>query len=236
MDPAGIMIGSIFRVSWVIAYWTLLTAAAGEVQAQSNSSSLERYVFDAEPAAHWKLHDRLKEISGLATTADGRLLAHDDEKALIYEVDYLAGELVKVWAFGHPTAVDDFEGIAVADGRIFLITSRGRLYEGTEGDDGDRVLYNTYELGLNNHQQSSLGRQCEIEGLEFEPDDRTLLILCKTARTEETANSLLLSPLAPVQSPARPASYPPPGDTSVCPQYRTGGFARWLNTPQRKDA
>jgi len=179
------IVGITSKNTSVIAGLLLVSIAMGEAHGQSDSNSLGRYVFESEPVAQWRLPGRLREISGLTITPDNRLLGHDDEKAIIYEIDYVAGELVKSWAFGYPTTMDDFEGIAVADGRVFLITSTGRLYEGAEGDDGDRVLYNTYELGLRHDHTSSLGRQCEIEGLEFDPDDRTFLILCKTPRVEE---------------------------------------------------
>ena len=179
------IVGITSKNTSVIAGLLLVSIAMGEAHGQSDSNSLGRYVFESEPVAQWRLPGRLREISGLTITPDNRLLGHDDEKAIIYEIDYVAGELVKSWAFGYPTTMDDFEGIAVADGRVFLITSAGRLYEGAEGDDGDRVLYNTYELGLRHDHTSSLGRQCEIEGLEFDPDDRTFLILCKTPRVEE---------------------------------------------------
>jgi uncharacterized protein YjiK len=179
------IVGITSKNTSVIAGLLLVSIAMGEAHGQSDSNGLGRYVFESEPVAQWRLPGRLREISGLTITPDNRLLGHDDEKAIIYEIDYVAGELVKSWAFGYPTAMDDFEGIAVADGRVFLITSAGRLYEGAEGDDGDRVLYNIYELGLGQDHTSSLGRQCEIEGLEFDPDDRTFLILCKTPWVEE---------------------------------------------------
>jgi uncharacterized protein YjiK len=140
---------------------------------QAPESALARYALD-RPASQWRLSRRLREISGLATTHDGRLLAHDDETAIVYEIDADDGGLVKAFALGDVPAVGDFEGIAVADDRIFLVTSSGRLYETREGDDDDRMLYNTYGTGV--------GRSCEVEGLAHEPSDRTLLLLCKTPR------------------------------------------------------
>jgi len=38
------------------------------------------------------------------------------------------------------------------------------------------MLFNTYGTGV--------GRRCEVEGLAFEPSDRTLLLLCKTPRED----------------------------------------------------
>jgi uncharacterized protein YjiK len=117
-------------------------------------------------------------------THDGRLLAHDDERAVVYEIDYAEGEFVKAFAMGDPTAKDDFEGISVVDDRVFLVSSSGRLYESAEGPDGERVLYNTYGTGV--------GRNCEVEGLAFEPRDRTLIMVCKTTDGDELEDSIVI--------------------------------------------
>ncbi len=108
---------------------------------------------------------------------EGRLYAHDDERAVIFEIDYREGELIKAWAMGDNLAQGDFEGIAYAGERFYLVTSDGRIYESREGDDDDRMLFNTYGTGV--------GRQCEVEGLTFEPADRTLLLACKTPRVDD---------------------------------------------------
>ncbi len=144
---------------------------------QDGSQSLADYSFDEDSAIQWKLPKRLREISGLAATSDNRLFGHDDEKAIIYEMDYEAGNLVKAFSMGQRPAQADFEGIAIAGDRFYLVTSWGRLYEVYEGEDDERMLYNTYDTGA--------GRKCEIEGLTYEPADNTLLLLCKNPRVEE---------------------------------------------------
>ena len=45
--------------------------------------------------ARWVMPDKLKEISGLALTEDGRLLGHGDEHAHVFEIDYRRGVIVK---------------------------------------------------------------------------------------------------------------------------------------------
>lgn len=139
----------------------------------AGTNPLERFVL-AEPAAELRMPGRLREISGLAVSGDGRVFAHDDERAVIYEIDVRGGELVKAFAMGDVPARGDFEGIAVVDDRFFLVTSDGVIYESAEGEDDDRLLFNTFGTGV--------GRLCEVEGLTHEPSDRTLLLLCKTAR------------------------------------------------------
>ena len=59
--------------------------------------SLASYSLAAETATYWKLPRRLAEISGLAMTMDNRLLAHNDEKGIIYEIDYRDGTIVKAF-------------------------------------------------------------------------------------------------------------------------------------------
>lgn len=145
--------------------------------AQAGPYDLSSYALGAATVTQWKLHDRISEISGLATTPDDRVWAHDDELAIIYQLDISNGEIVKAFALGYPTVVGDFEGIAVADDRFYLVDSDGLIYEGPEGDNDERVLYKAYE--------TRIGQRCEVEGLEFDPVDRVLLILCKRPRVKE---------------------------------------------------
>lgn len=135
---------------------------------------LEDYRLQAEPYRQWQLPGELDEISGLAVTADGRLLAVADEAAVVYELDYEAGRLVKAFALGHPTVRGDFEGIASLAGRVWLVTSDGLIYESAEGEDGERLDYAVHETGA--------GRLCEIEGLAGRPAEGLLLLLCKQLR------------------------------------------------------
>ncbi len=131
----------------------------------------------ATDAVRWNLPKRLKEISGLALSADERLFAHDDEHAVIYEIDWHDGRIVKAFALGDPTVADDFEGIAIADRDFYLITSDGILYRATEGADGAHVPYQRIDTGS--------GRRCEIEGLAYDPPRNVLLLGCKTPRETE---------------------------------------------------
>ena len=135
---------------------------------------------------HWALPRRLQEISGLAMTSDHRLLAHNDEVGVVFEIDYRDGSIVKEFQLADmadPVA-DDFEGIAVADGRIYLVTSAGRLYECREGDAGESVLFRVHATGV--------GRDCEIEGLTYDAGRRELLLMCKDARSEDLAGRLAM--------------------------------------------
>ena len=148
--------------------------------------SLAQYSLQAETATHWKLPGRLEEISGLAMTSNNRVLAHDDENAVIYEIDYRKGSILKSFALADmakPIA-DDFEGIALVEDLIYLVTSSGRLYECREGDAGESVLFTIYSTGV--------GRSCEIEGLAYDASQRMLLLMCKNPRTKALRDTLIL--------------------------------------------
>jgi uncharacterized protein YjiK len=119
----------------------------------------------------WKLPKRLREISGLALTADERLLAVADEKAVVYELDFKEGKIVKSFALGNPVVRADFEGIAVLGDTIWLMTSDGMLFAAEEGPDGRAVRYQNYDTGH--------GDYCELEGLAQDPSAGTLILACK---------------------------------------------------------
>jgi uncharacterized protein YjiK len=147
-------------------------------------TALSEFELDQHAGAGLELPARLREISGLAMTPDGRALGHGDEAGIIYEIDIARGEVVKAFRLGNKTVRADFEGIAVAGNNIYLVTSDGTIYESAEGRDKDRVRYTTYDTGV--------GRECEVEGLAFEPTDRVLLVPCKRARVEALEDSVVI--------------------------------------------
>lgn len=130
----------------------------------------------------WGLPGRLQEISALALTAEGRLLAVDDERAIVYELDFRRGGLVKAFALGNPVLREDFEGLAAANGKVYLMTSEGDIYEADEGADGQRVNYARYRTGVDS--------ECEFEGLAEDVSGNRLLLLCKGLKRAASIDAL----------------------------------------------
>jgi len=145
---------------------------------------LPRYKLHKSPKDSDSLSKRLVEISGLAVTADGRLLAHDDERGIVHEVSVKSGKIRKSFSLGSKGVEADFEGIAVAGDALFLVTSAGVLYETREGEDGEEVEFTRFESGL--------GDRCEVEGLEYEPGPENLLLVCKTTRGKKLDKSVVV--------------------------------------------
>lgn len=125
----------------------------------------------SKPIARWLLPAGLAEISGMALTPDGRLFAHDDETARITELDYRRGTVIKRFSVGQPLLRGDFEAIACAGDRFFLLRSDGTLYEFKEGAAEERVAYITHD--------TRLGKDCEFEGVAYDSTANALVLACK---------------------------------------------------------
>lgn len=134
----------------------------------------------------WALPPRLLEISALAMTHDDRLLAIDDERAIVYELDYVDGGLIKAFAIGDPVLRADFEGLAAAHGYVYLMTSEGEIYKAREGQDGERVEYE--------HFESKVDDECEFEGLADDIAGNRLLLVCKDLKKKADIDRLAIYP------------------------------------------
>ncbi|MBT8136172.1 MAG: SdiA-regulated domain-containing protein [Gammaproteobacteria bacterium] len=154
----------------------LLAALIATAPAHAGDTALSRFDFEDKKLTQWKLPNKLREISGLVFH-DGRLYGHDDQQGIVYQIDYNKGRLVKAFALGRRTVQDDFEGIAIAGDNFWLVTSDGRLYFAREGDNGQRVPYQSIATGLKN--------RCEIEGLAHDAKRDRLLLVCKQPRSSE---------------------------------------------------
>jgi uncharacterized protein YjiK len=159
--------------------------------AVARASRLERALADPDstvarstPLARWMLPPALREISGLALTSDGRLLAHGDELGQVSEIDYRRGVLVKRFVLGTGAVKGDFEGITIANGVVFMLASNGTLYEFHEGANDAHVDYKVHDTGLR--------KECEFEGVAFDPAINSLLLACKHVHNKELQGALVI--------------------------------------------
>src|SRR5687768_5479907 len=74
--------------------------AACAVAQSRPSGGLRHYDLAAAPSSRIELPGVLAEVSGIAYAKDGRLLAQGDESAVIYQIDFPGGRVVKRFAIG----------------------------------------------------------------------------------------------------------------------------------------
>ena len=149
-----------------------IAACGAPVPAESAARSASRAASLSAPAPDRvvDLPAKLHEASGLAVTADGRVLSHNDEHAVVREIDPATGAIVKSFHVGDLKG--DFEDIAVAgDGAIWLLDSNGVLLRFMEGADGAQAPFETVDTGLKD--------TCELEGLAWRATSRSLILACK---------------------------------------------------------
>jgi uncharacterized protein YjiK len=158
--------------------------AKREARLQQSLASRDTSTTEETAIARWILPRDLDEISGLALTPDGRLFAHGDEQAVISQIDYRKGEVIKQFHLGKRVVKADFEGIAVVRDVFFLLTSTGKLYEFREGANGERVDYSVHD--------TELGRECEFEGLAYDQSINSLLLSCKNVGKKSLQDSLVI--------------------------------------------
>jgi uncharacterized protein YjiK len=126
---------------------------------------------DGDRIGRSELPADLLEVSGIALIRDGVVLAHNDNQGKVWEIDYRTGKVLKKFSVGTPAVSGDFEGIAVAGNRIYMLTSTGDVYEFAEGQDNGAVQYKRHSTGL--------GAECEFEGLAYDAASQSLLLACK---------------------------------------------------------
>lgn len=134
--------------------------------------SLSDYNVSSASPMRVNLPSELIEVSGITFTEDNRMFAHGDEDGDIFEIDPSTGKIIKKFYLGSLLVVKgDFEDITYAKGKFYLVESNGKLYEFTEGNNGEFVKYNTYKTFLTGKN--------DVEGLCYDNETNSLLLACK---------------------------------------------------------
>jgi uncharacterized protein YjiK len=161
-----------------------LAAGAGDLP------EIKGYDLSDKKAEHLKFPKELTEASGLAFDSQGHLLGHNDEKGVIYEIDYRTGNILTHFSLGTRLVYrGDLEGIATKDDTIFMINSSGVILRFLPGKNGQKVAFQSFKTPLSVRN--------DVEGLAYDPATDCLLLACKGE-----ASLSLLTPL-----PAQKAVY-----------------------------
>ena len=121
-----------------------------------------------EPDETFEMPGKIEEISGLTISPDGvHIIAVDDEDGELYFLSKKSGKLkseVDFWRDG------DYEGVEVVGDRVFVVKSKGTIYEITDlgGDGQQTTVHKTFLSETNN-----------VEGLAYDAPNNRLLLGCK---------------------------------------------------------
>ena len=169
----------------------LLVASVATTTSAQSGRALAHY--DLTGAAAWQgeLPAELAEISGLAFAPDGQLLAHGDERGIVWRYDLESRRANGRFGLGDGRRVlhGDFEDIAVVGERLFLVTGAGAIYEGRIAPDG--------QLGRAARRIQGLGGACEVEGMTWDPDSKALLLLCKSMHSKLWKDRVVILAVSP---------------------------------------
>jgi hypothetical protein len=153
------------------------TAGAGELPV------IKGYDFSSLKVEHRQLIQELREASGLTFTRDGRLLCHNDEQGIIYEIDYRTGSVRQRFYLGKLTVYqDDLEGIAAKDDTIFIVNSSGKILRFLPGKNEEKISFETFKTPLTARNN--------VEGLAYDPVTDCLLLACKDEAAIDFRNPL----------------------------------------------
>jgi uncharacterized protein YjiK len=139
--------------------------------AGSQVPQLHRYQLDNTAPLSARLPRDLREVSGLTADSRGNIFCHNDEQGIVYQIDPVLGTVARKFSVGSRLLRRDYEGIAVAESLMFLVTSNGTIFEFSSAPSGGRAEARTYTTGL------SAG--WNIEGLCYDPSRQSLLLACK---------------------------------------------------------
>lgn len=134
--------------------------------------------------AKYRLNGALTEISGFAPAGATSVYAHNDEVAVIYELDIETGAVLHSHALGDPPVAGDFEGIAAFGGFVYLVTSKGLILEARLDRARARSAYNIYDTGV--------GGDCEVEGIASTGKRGEFYLACKRANGGKAGKRLIV--------------------------------------------
>lgn len=184
--------------------WIILLALSGlwsDVRQEVPESAPLTQRYDLQHrVAHFDLPGRLDEISGLAWSSAGVLYGHGDERGVVFSIDPVTGAVGRGFTLGTTPPRDDFEGMAIAGDRFFLISSGGTLYEFREAPQSGSSPVRVTDTGL--------GRTCEVEGLAYHKPTESLLVACKQLNHPEPDVRIYFLPLDPARTMPPPLTIP----------------------------
>ncbi len=114
------------------------------------------------------LEEDLREISGLEYYKEGQLAGIQDEDGFVFILDIEKNQVLERIKF-HKDA--DYEGIAIANNKVYVTKSNGDIYKIKHLNEKDDQKVKKYFTALNHDNN--------VEGLCYFPKKNQLLLACK---------------------------------------------------------
>ena len=121
----------------------------------------------AVPGKIFDLPDLLKEISGIAISGKNTLLCVQDELGVVFEYNTQTEDISGFYRF---TDIGDFEDVAVAGDKVFVLRSDGAIFWFNRHNFDGKVSKYMVQVNCLN-----------LEGLEYNPASNQLYLACKDA-------------------------------------------------------
>lgn len=144
----------------------------------ANSNTYD-YNFDS-PQNRLPLHKSLREISDIEYLTTPYLAAIQDEKGILYILNYLTTTIEKKIRFAEN---GDFEDIAYDGTNIYILRSDGAIFKISS--------WNSKKIS-SKQINSPIGDYLDAEGLAYDTTTRSLLIACKTNIKKKKKNKRLI--------------------------------------------
>lgn len=116
------------------------------------------------------VNESLQEISGISPTDKKNIyLAIADERGEVFFIDVERGGVIVNQVLFKDKG--DFEGVEMADGKLWAVKSDGKIFEISQWSDKASVQATEYPTHLK--------KDNDVEGLGYDPGRKALLLACK---------------------------------------------------------
>jgi uncharacterized protein YjiK len=143
-----------------------LVACSGKRQEAATAGKTISYNLNS-PDDKMFLPYEIEEISGLSYLSENKLLAIQDEQAVIYTLDMKEEKLSNEQKFGKN---GDYEGIELVGDFLFAVRSDGTLY---------KMPVNAPDESTTEVFDTPLSHKNDVEGLAYDAANNRLLLACK---------------------------------------------------------
>ena len=178
---------TIYSLSYIVPAFLFVLIEACNDNTESKKDDKEKHMslqstaYDlSRPVGKWSLSDSLAEISGIILLKDNKMLAIEDIRPILYEIQLgdSAGVITKKTEF---RKIDDekfdFEDIAMVGDTVYALWSHGAIFKIVKQKKGV----------TSQRAKTWLRKDNNTEGLAFDPVSGNLLIACKEDAGVENA-------------------------------------------------